>query len=255
MSETTDNTPAFATEAFARTRQALGERAVAALRAARVAVIGVGGVGGWCAESLVRTGVGTVLVVDPDRVAPSNVNRQIMATSGTVGELKVAALEKRLLEINPDLDIDSRAERYSSDTAASFDLASYDCVVDAIDSVDDKAHLILHATSLGSTAFFSSMGAAMRRDALAVTKDEFWNVKGDALARTLRSRFRKEGVFPERKFMCVYSREAPSKPDDAPATTEKRSYGSLAHVTGVFGFALAGMVIDEIVSRADDNER
>ena len=239
----------FAAAAFARTEQALGVRAVKSLADSRVAVIGVGGVGGWCAEALVRTGVGTLLIADPDRVAPSNVNRQIMAGSKTVGELKVVALEKRLLEINPDLKLEIMSERYSCGTADSFSLETYDCVVDAIDSLEDKADLILHVTKLERAHLFSSMGAALRRDPFAVTKGEFWDVKGDALARSLRSRFRKTGEFPARKFQCVYSRESPLKPEDAPPVGEKRAYGSLVQVSAVFGFALAAMVVDCIVDR------
>lgn len=254
MNRPLDNNDTFAAEAFVRTGQALGSRAASALAAARVAVIGVGGVGGWCAESLARTGVGSIIIVDPDRVAPSNVNRQIMATSKTVGELKVAVLERRLLEINPGLEIEARPERYCADTADSFALSSCDCVVDAIDSLEDKAELVLRMTSLPGVAFFSSMGAAMRSDVFSVTKDEFWKVKGDALARSLRSRFRKSGVFPARGFTCVYSREAPQRPADAPAAQGRREFGSLAHVTAAFGFSLAGMVVEELVRRAAAEE-
>ena len=117
-----DREKAFLADAFVRTEQALGARAVAALAKARVAIIGVGGVGGWCAEALARTGIGSIFIVDPDRVAPSNVNRQIMATSKTVGEYKVVSLEKRLLEINPTLKVDLSVERYSKETAENFSL-------------------------------------------------------------------------------------------------------------------------------------
>lgn len=247
-----DREKAFLADAFVRTEQALGARAVAALAKARVAIIGVGGVGGWCAEALARTGIGSIFIVDPDRVAPSNVNRQIMATSKTVGEYKVVSLEKRLLEINPTLKVDLSVERYSKETAENFSLENFDCVVDAIDSLDDKADLIVHVTSLTRPTLFSSMGAAMRRDPFSITKDEFWNIKGDALARSLRSKFRKSGVYPKRKFKCVYSRESPSKPTDAPAISEKRAYGSLVHVSAIFGLALAGMVIDDILLKLED---
>lgn len=241
--------PMFSEQAFARTEQALGKRAVAALAASRVAVIGVGGVGGWCAEALARTGVGSLILVDSDRVAPSNINRQIMATSKSVGELKVVALERRLLEINPNLNLEVFPEKYSKETAANFGLEKCDCVIDAIDSIEDKADLILHITGLGHTKLFSSMGAALRRNPFAVKKDEFWNIKGDALARALRSRFRKNGGFPARKFQCVYSSEKPFTAPDAPITSERRSYGSLVHVSAIFGLALAGMAIDRIIEK------
>jgi tRNA A37 threonylcarbamoyladenosine dehydratase len=250
MNVLSENTKEFESSAFMRTEQALGSRAAKAVANARVAVIGVGGVGGWCAEALVRTGVGSLLIVDPDRVALSNTNRQIMANVNTVGEFKVDVLKRRLKEINPGLNIEAVSKRYTKADASSFGLEKYDCVVDAIDSVDDKADLILHIASLDRTVLFSSMGAAMRRDPLAVAKAEFWEVKADALARVLRSRFRKMGVFPKARFNCVYSKERPLSPEDAPPVSEKRAYGSLVHVSAVFGFALAGMVIDEITGAA-----
>ena len=119
---------------FSRTELLLGTEAVDAFKRLRVIVFGVGGVGGWCAESLVRSGVGHLTVVDSDRVCASNVNRQVMATSRTVGQVKVEALRARLLEINPAADVEAVARVYSAETAATFDLGSFDYVVDAIDS-------------------------------------------------------------------------------------------------------------------------
>ena len=112
----------------------LGTATLDALRATRVALFGLGGVGSWCAESLVRSGVGHLLLVDSDRVCATNVNRQLMATTATVGAVKVEVLARRLREINPGVDLDVRAEVYSAETAPSFDLAAYGYVVDAIDS-------------------------------------------------------------------------------------------------------------------------
>lgn len=236
-------------EIFKRSLLALGESSFSRLSSAKVAVLGVGGVGGWCAESLVRAGVGKIMIVDPDRVAPSNINRQIVATTETVGELKVNVLEKRLLAINPNLEMDVRATAYTGERAGEFDFSPYDSVIDAIDSLDDKAHLIRHVTGMEGPVFFSSMGAAFRTDPFAIRKDEFWKVKGDGLARALRSRFRKSGDFPRRKFTCVYSSEAPLEPEDMPFTEEARAYGSLPHVTASFGFALAALAVNAIVGK------
>lgn len=249
------NVASASDEIFKRSLLALGKRSFAALRSAKVAVFGVGGVGSWCAESLVRAGVGDILIVDPDRVAPSNINRQSIATVETVGELKVKVLERRLLSVNPSLKIDSRAEAYTASRAATFDLMSCSCVIDAIDSLQDKADLIRHATSIEGLAFFSSMGAAFRTDPFAIRKAEFWKVGGDGLARALRSRFRKTGKFPARKFTCVYSVEPPMEPPDAPETGESRAYGSLPHVTAAFGLALASLAVNEIVSAAGDGQK
>lgn len=221
---------------FDRSEAALGAEAMRALAGAKVAVFGLGGVGGWCAEALARTGVGRLLVVDADRVAPSNVNRQLVALPETVGESKAELMRRRLLAISPDAQIDARDAFYDATTAASFAIEECDCVVDAIDSLESKARLILHALSTPSVALFSSMGAARRRDPLKVRKAEFWKVKGDGLARALRSRFRRSGEFPQRKFQCVYSEEPPAD----------CGMGSLVQVTAVFGMALAAMVIDHL---------
>ena len=133
---------------FKRTELLLGAEAMDALARTRVIVFGVGGVGGWCAEALARSGVGHLTLVDSDCVAISNVNRQLMATMKTVGQPKTEALCARLLEINPAADVTVRTERYTPETADTFDLAQYDYVIDAIDSVDCKAHLIRHALSI-----------------------------------------------------------------------------------------------------------
>lgn len=251
MPGTTDREISPMPESFVRVGQSLGERATIALAMSRVAVIGVGGVGSWCAEALARTGVGSILIVDPDRIVPSNINRQLIATTKTVGEQKVSVLERRLLEINPGLHIEAAPRRYSRESAETFALEKYDCVVDAIDSVEDKADLILHVDALDRVRLFSSMGAALRSDPFSVDKAEFRKVEGDALARSLRRRFRELGMFPKSKFQCVYSHERPSSAQDALPSSERRAYGSLVQVSAVFGFALAGLVVDALTRRTD----
>ena len=222
---------------FSRTELLLGTEAVEAFKRLRVIVFGVGGVGGWCAESLVRSGVGHVTVVDSDRVCASNVNRQVMATSRTVGQMKVEALRERLLEINPAAEFVAVARVYSAETAANFDLGSFDYVVDAIDSLRAKAHLINAVTRLERPVLVSSMGAARKTDPFRIRQSEFWKVQGDGLARALRRRFRQLGEFPAKKFTCVWSDELPAP------LGEGGALGSALHVTGMFGFALAGLVL------------
>ena len=228
---------------FSRTELLLGTAAVDAFKRLRVIVFGVGGVGGWCAESLVRSGVGHLTVVDSDRVCASNVNRQVMATSRTVGQVKVEALRARLLEINPAADVEAAARVYSAETAATFDLGSFDYVVDAIDSLRAKAHLINAVTRLERPVLISSMGAARKTDPFRIRRSEFWKVQGDGLARALRRRFRQLGEFPEKKFTCVWSDELP-----APSRAGE-PLGSAVHVTGMFGFALAGLVLQGAIGR------
>ena len=229
----------------------LGTAALEALARTKVAVFGLGGVGGWCAEALVRSGVGRLMLVDSDKVAESNVNRQVMATTATVGEVKVEVLAKRLREINPLVELDVRARRYTEDTAGEFALEEYDYVVDAIDSLDCKAALIRHALSIPSATLFSSMGAARKIDPFQIRATEFRKVEGDGLARALRTKFKKTGGMPSRKFTCVWSPERRENlgPEAGDGETGKRVNGTVVHTTAIFGFALAGLVVQDVERR------
>jgi tRNA A37 threonylcarbamoyladenosine dehydratase len=218
----------------------------------RVIIFGVGGVGSWCAESLVRSGIRHLTIVDSDLVCITNVNRQLMATTQTVGQVKVEALKERLLSINPKAEITALQQIFSEETADSFQLDTYDYIIDAIDSLKDKATLILLACQT-QARLFSSMGAALKLDPTRIQVTEFWKVKGDPLARALRNKFKKEKVFPKRKFLCVYSDEllenkgCPPDDDEVPSTFNKpQTNGTLAHITAIFGFMLAGLVVQDI---------
>lgn len=261
-----------------RTALLLGDDAVSEISSKRVIIFGVGGVGSWCAESLVRTGIKHLTIVDSDCVCATNCNRQLMATSTTIGRAKVEVLKERLLDISPRAEILAIKDIYNPENAESFHIETYDYVIDAIDSLKDKAHLILHATELSrkikrgeiqapndqttslpndqSTkrlTFFSSMGAALRIDPTMIRVAEFWKVKNDSLARALRNRFKRNKQTPAVKFQCVYSEEPPmqnlgeNKPfDTTPAQFNKvQTNGSLSHITAIFGFTLAGLVIKD----------
>ena len=214
---------------LSRTAPLLGERAMARLAEARIAVFGVGGVGSWCSEALVRSGARRLVLVDDDRVAPSNMNRQSEATAATLGERKVEAMKARLLAIDPSAEIEARAERFTPGSA----LPEADFVVDAIDSVDAKAALILAATEAG-VPIVSSMGAALRLDPTRVEVRRFDKVEGDALARALRQRFKRLGRHPARRFYAVCSTEQPARLDVR---------ASVMQVTAAFGMALAAEAI------------
>lgn len=231
---------------FERAGLILGDDAMDVLASARVAVFGLGGVGGWCAEALVRTGVGTLMLVDRDCVEASNVNRQVMATSRTIGRPKADVLADRLREINPSVAVEPRVVAYAADTADTFALERFDYVIDAIDSLDDKIALIRHALSIPSLTLFSSMGAAFRLDPLQVRTTPFRRVEGDGLARAMRRRFRETGGIPERDFTCVWSAERRREG----ASGEGRAFGSLVPVTGTFGFTLASLVATSALSRS-----
>ena len=151
----------------------LGTQALDALARTRVAVFGLGGVDSWCAESLVRSGIGKLLLVDSDRVCITNVNRQLMATTKTAGQVKADVLAKRLKEINPLVELDVRQQIYSPETAGEFALDEYDYVIDAIDSLREKAALIRHALSIPTVTLFASMGAALKMDPFQIRATEF----------------------------------------------------------------------------------
>ena len=165
---------------FSRAEALLGDATMQRVKNAKVLIFGVGGVGSWCAEGLVRSGISNLTIVDFDVVAPSNINRQLMAIPSVVGEPKVEEMRKRLLQINPNAEIVALNARFDADFTKSYPnlrLDKFDYVVDAIDSLDDKIQLILQATSIPTLKFFSSMGAAMKFDPTKVDTAEFWKVK------------------------------------------------------------------------------
>lgn len=285
-----------------RTELLLGDDAVNDIASKRVIIFGVGGVGSWCAESLVRTGIRHLTIVDSDRVCVTNCNRQLMATSKTIGQVKVDALKERLLEINPNAEIVALQKIYQEEDAASFNIETYDYVIDAIDSLKEKAHLILYTTDLAKKikrgeltgegvserlTLISSMGAALRVDPTKIRVAEFWKVKNDALGRALRNRFKRRKETPALKFQCVYSEEPPmqnrgenhscdvcqcvcpksqlqsgqrdtnsavydgsgaqSLEDHDWNSTKAQINGSMSHITAIFGFTLAGLVIEDVL--------
>lgn len=272
-------------EIFNRSELLLGEAGMERIRNTRVIIFGVGGVGSWCAEALVRNGITRMTIVDSDVVCVTNCNRQLMATTRTIGRPKVDALRERLLEINPDAEIVALQQIYTPENAESFHLEDYDYVVDAIDSLRNKIDLVVRVTNIGKgTAestnnnvsagtestnvnvsestnnnvsypkLFSSLGAALRIDPTKVRVAEFWKVTGDPLASAMRSSMRKHKLFPGRKFLCLYSEEPPLPnlgagiSDGSQMFTKVQANGSLCHITGIFGMTLAGLIIKDINS-------
>lgn len=255
---------------FKRTELLLGNSLMDKISTTQVIIFGVGGVGSWCAESLVRSGIKHITIVDSDRVCVTNINRQLMATTKTVGKVKVDVLKERLLEINPKAEITALQKIYSKDTCESFNLESFDYIIDAIDSLENKIHLIQTATRTNAV-FFSSMGAALKMDPSKIQVAEFWKVKGCPLGAALRRKLKKQGM-PAKKFLCVYSEEVLSnKGQNSSCGTEKclcpksengpgdpnlvnhewcslkaQINGTLAHTTAIFGFNLAGLVMKDI---------
>jgi tRNA A37 threonylcarbamoyladenosine dehydratase len=195
-----------------------------------------------------------------------------MATTKTGGEVKVEALKERPTSINPSAEITAVQQVFTAETASQFCLEGYDYIIDAIDSLKDKALLILMACQT-KAKLFSSMGAALKLDPTKIQVAEFWKVKGDPLARALRNRFKRDKQFPKRKFQCVFSDELlENKGHNATCGTEKcmcpktksgpgdpnllnhewcsskaQINGTLSHITAIFGFMLAGLVLQDAV--------
>ena len=221
---------------FTRTIQLIGENGFTALQRARVILFGVGGVGGWCAETLLRTGIGHLTLVDFDKVDTTNLNRQVVATASNIGQSKVLEMQKRLLSIAPKADVLAVDRQYNTETANTFDLAQYDIVIDAIDMVECKALLLYHATQAGCKVY-SSMGAGRKTNPQKIRTAEFWKVQGCPLARALRTKMKKTGLLPASKIQCVYSEEISG------------DQGTRAPVVGVFGMTIAAMVIEHLAQQ------
>ncbi len=244
---------------FSRTQLLFGDEAMRRLAESRVAVFGIGGVGGYTAEALVRSGIGTLDIIDNDTVDITNINRQIFATHKTVGEYKVDCAERRLLEINPNLKINKHKKFFLPENSGEFDFTKYDYIVDAIDTVSGKIALAVNAQE-ANTPIISSMGAGNKLDPTAFEVADIYDTSVCPLAKVMRRELKKHGV---KKLKVVYSREEALKPlNDMQVQSEdncidsesrnsqygkKRSIpGSNAFVPPTVGLIIAGEVIKDI---------
>ncbi len=244
---------------FSRTQLLVGREAMERLFAARVAVFGIGGVGGYTVEALARSGVGTLDLIDDDKVCLTNLNRQIFATRKTVGKYKIDVARERILEINPDAVVNTYRTFYAPDTADQFDFTRYDYIVDAIDTVTGKLELIEQAHRCG-TPIISSMGAGNKMDASAFEVADIYDTSICPLARVMRRELRRRGI-PALK--VVYSKEPAIPPIEdmsiscrthcicPPGTarkcTQRRQVpGSNAFVPAAAGLILAGEVVKDL---------
>jgi tRNA A37 threonylcarbamoyladenosine dehydratase len=228
-------------EQFSRTELLLGAEALALLKQARVAVFGVGGVGGYVVEALVRCGVGTFDIIDPDQVSESNLNRQIIATWKTIGRNKTDVMRERILDINPEAKVNVYPCFYLPELADQFDFAQYSYVVDAVDTVTAKLSIIQKAQEAG-TLVISSMGAGNKLDPSLLRVDDIYHTSVCPLARVMRHELRKRGVT---QLKVVYSTEPP-RPGGV-CTGHKSVPGSVSFVPSAAGLLIAGEVIHDLV--------
>lgn len=232
---------------FSRTRLLFGSHAPALLQRKRVAVFGIGGVGGYTAEALVRTGIGSIDIIDHDTVDITNINRQIIATHSTIGQSKVDVMEQRLHDINPQCHITKHACFYLPETAHQFDFQTYDYVIDAVDTVTAKIHLIMQAQAT-HTPIMSAMGAGNKTDPTALRVADIYDTSVCPLARIMRKELRKRGVTA---LKVVYSLEAPleARPSTDPASQRRSTPGSNAFVPAAMGLALAAEATKDLLSQ------
>ena len=232
---------------FQRTAMLLGEEALERLAGCRVAVFGVGGVGGYAVEVLARSGVGAIDLFDNDVVAPSNINRQIIATTSTIGRHKVDVAVERVRDINPNCEVRGFKMFYVVGNADEVDLSQYDYVVDCIDTVSAKMELVRRCTRLG-VPIICSMGAANKLDASAFSVADISETDVDPLARIMRKKLRKEGI---EHFKCVFSKEQPRKPSEEGERVKdgkRPTPASNAWVPAAAGIVLGGEVVMDLVS-------
>lgn len=226
---------------FERTAILLGNDNMNKLSAAKVIVFGIGGVGGYVVEALARTGLGALCLVDDDVVSESNINRQIIALHSTVGEAKVEVAKKRCLDINPDIDVETRKVFYSPETTEQFNLSDYDYVVDAIDTVTGKLQLIEAAKEAG-VPIISSMGAGNKMDATAFEVADIYETSVCPLAKVMRKELKDRGI---KSLKVVYSKEAPISVV-ADEENGRHAPGSNAFVPSTVGLIIAGEVIKDL---------
>ncbi|MCR4655583.1 MAG: tRNA threonylcarbamoyladenosine dehydratase [Lachnospiraceae bacterium] len=223
---------------FSRTVKLLGEEAVEKLSGKRVAVFGVGGVGGYVVEGLVRSGLGSVDIIDNDKICLSNINRQIIASVKTVGRYKVDVLRERIEDINPRCKVNAHRVFFLPETEDLFDFSEYDYVVDAIDTVTGKLAIIEKAKREG-VPVISAMGAGNKLDPTAFKVADIYETSVCPLAKVMRRELKKRGID---SLKVVYSTEEPIKLTDA----EPRTPGSVSFVPSVAGLIIAGEVIKDL---------
>ena len=230
---------------FSRTARVWGEDAIAALTCAHVAVFGVGGVGGHLCEALARAGVGHIDLIDRDVVSPSNINRQIVALHSTIGHPKVEVMRERILDINPSCHVTTHEMFYLPETADSMDVAAFDYVADAVDTVAAKIELVMRCQAAG-VPLICAMGAGNKCHPEQFRIADLFKTSTDPLARILRRELARRGI---RHQTVVYAEEIPL-PVRQDGEECRAIPGSLPFVPGVMGMIMAGEILRNLISRS-----
>ena len=223
-------------EIYERTALMLGEEAVSKLNNARVAVFGLGGVGGHAVDALARAGIGTLDLIDNDKVDPTNINRQLIALQSTVGKYKTEAFAERIKDIDPDIKVNIHTTFFLPENSSDFDFSQYDYVIDAIDTIAAKVELA-RLCELAGTKLISSMGAGNKLDPTRFEVSDIYKTEVCPVAKAMRKRLKDLGI---KKLKVVYSKEPPIK--------NGRTPGSVSFVPSVVGLILAGEVIKDLIS-------
>ena len=233
-------------EKFSRTQLLIGKEGIEKLAKSRVAVFGVGGVGGYVIEALARSAVGYIDIIDNDTVCESNINRQIIATTKTLGRLKVDVAKERILEINPDANVKAYNMFFTPQNAHEFDFKNYDYIIDAIDTVSGKLALIEKAKE-HKIPIICSMGAGNKLDPTKFEVSDISKTTVCPLARVIRTELKKRKITDVK---VVYSKETPIKPNTSEEEnfSKKQIPGSISFVPSVVGLIIAGEVIKDLIS-------
>ncbi len=224
---------------YSRLIPMFGESGIEKFRKSRVLVAGLGGVGSFCAEALVRCGIGTIAVMDSDRSEPSNLNRQLFALHSTLGENKVDSFLKRAKDINPDITVETYPLFLNRESFEQINYASFDIIADCIDALVPKLNLILHCLK-NKIPIVAATGAGFKLDPTRVRAGSIWETKNDPLARKMRKKLRQWG-YGDENFTVVYS------PEKGETFQGEQSVASVVTVTGVFGLTVAAEVLKQLL--------
>lgn len=232
-------------EIFSRTENLIGTKNLNRLKSSKIAIFGLGGVGGYAFEALVRSGVGSFDLFDNDTISITNINRQILATTETIGQYKTEAAKNRALLINKDAIINTYNVFYTPENADSFDFTKYDYIIDAIDTVSSKLELVVRATK-ANVPIISSMGTGNKLNPALLEVTDIFKTSVCPLAKVMRLELKKRGI---KKLKCVYSKEQPIKPQIQATENGRHIPASSSFVPAAAGLIIAAEVVNSIIKK------